>query len=132
MLGTRIKELRTEKGLNQVELGKLFGIVKSTISLYENDKSTPDDEIKKKMAKFFNVSLDYLMGESNIKNPYIEEPTLPESFDTPEEAVKFLLEQNVIMDFGGFDIDKLLDEEKIEFTNELLGQLKFLSYKYKK
>lgn len=53
-------------------------------------------------------------------------------FTTPEEAVKFLLEQNVIMGFGGFDVDKLSDKEKIDFAKELLSQLKLLSYKYKK
>lgn len=138
-LGERIKELRIEKELTQEEFGKLFGIVKSTVSLYESGKSTPDDEIKKKIAEYFNVSLDYLMGASDIRNPYKninandkEEPSFPDEFSTPEEAVKFLLEQNVIMGFGGFDIDKLSDEEKIEFANELLGQLKLLSYKYKK
>ncbi|MEY8415336.1 helix-turn-helix transcriptional regulator [Tissierella praeacuta] len=138
-LAKRIKELRTEKNLTQEEFGKVFGIVKSTVSLYESGKSTPDDEIKKKIAEYFNVSLDYLMGASDIKNPYSNiksnnntEQQLPDSFETPEEAVKFLLEQNVIMGFGGFDVDKLSDEEKVEFANELLGQLKLLSYKYKK
>lgn len=136
-LGERIKALRIKKELTQEEFGKLFGIVKSTVSLYESGKSTPDDEIKKKIAEYFNVSLDYLMGASDVRNPYKqnikeEEHTLPDEFSTPEEAVKFLLEQNVIMGFGGFDIDKLSDEEKIEFANELLGQLKLLSYKYKK
>lgn len=69
-LGERIKELRIEKELTQEEFGKLFGIVKSTVSLYESGKSTPDDEIKKKISEYFNVSLDYLMGASDIRNPY--------------------------------------------------------------
>ena len=70
-LANRIKELRTELDLTQEEFGKLFGIVKSTVSLYESGKSTPDDEIKKKIADYFNVSLDYLMGVSDIRNPYL-------------------------------------------------------------
>lgn len=137
-LAERIKVLRTEKDLTQEEFGKIFGIVKSTVSLYEGNKSTPDDEIKKKMAEYFNVTLDYLMGTSNVRNPYNinikqdDTPTLPDEFATPEEAMKFLLEQKVIMGFGGFDIDKLSDEEKVDFANELLGQLKMVSYKYRK
>lgn len=130
-LANRIKELRTERGLTQEEFGKIFGIVKSTVSLYESGKSTPDDEIKKTIAKYLNVSLDYLMGVSNLRNPYKDdkEQQLPDSFETPEAAIKFLLEQNVIMGFGGFDVDKLSGEEKVEFANELLGQLELLSYK---
>jgi len=140
-LAKRIKQLRTEKELTQEEFGRIFGIVKSTVSLYESGKSTPDDTLKRRIAEYFNVSLDYLMGVSDIRNPYSTDKTsnekeyqnqLPDSFETPEEAVKFLLEQNVIMGFGGFDIDKLSDEEKVEFANELLHQLKLLSYKYKK
>ena len=68
-LKDRLKNLRNEKGLNQEDFGKIFGLVKSTISMYENGHSTPDDELKKKFAKFFDVSLDYLMGESDIKEP---------------------------------------------------------------
>ncbi|WMM24089.1 helix-turn-helix transcriptional regulator [Tissierella sp. MB52-C2] len=133
-LANRIKELRTELDLTQEEFGKIFGIVKSTVSLYESGKSTPDDEIKKAIAEYFNVSLDYLMGASNVRNPYKDnkEQQLPDSFETPEEAIKFLLEQNVIMGFGGFDVDKLDDDEKVEFANSLLEHLKLLSLKYKK
>ena len=61
-LGQRIKQLRLSEGLTQEDFGKLFGIVKSTVSLYENDKSTPDDETKIKICTHFNVSMDYLMG----------------------------------------------------------------------
>lgn len=138
-LAERVKELRKEKYLTQDEFGKIFGVVKSTVSLYESNKSTPDDEIKKKIAEYFNVSLDYLMGQSDIRNPYInikqadkEVPTLPDEFETPEQAMKFVLEQNVIMRFGGFDVDKLSDDEVVEFANSLLEHLKLLSLKYKK
>lgn len=67
-IGQRIKQLREEAGLTQEEFGKLFGIVKSTVSMYEKDKSTPDDGTKKKIAEHFRVSLDYLMGYSDIRN----------------------------------------------------------------
>ena len=46
--------------------------------------------------------------------------------------MQFILQQKVIMGFGGFDIDTLSDSEKVDFANELLQQLKLLSYKYKK
>ncbi|MDI3528305.1 MAG: hypothetical protein PWQ23_124 [Thermoanaerobacter sp.] len=68
-IGDRIKQLRLENNLTQEEFGKIFGIVKSTVSMYESNKSTPDDELKKKIAEYFNVSLDWLMGVSDIRNP---------------------------------------------------------------
>lgn len=61
-LSRRIKSLRKSAGLTQEEFGNKFGIVKSTVSLYESGKSSPNDELKKKICDYFNVSLDYLLG----------------------------------------------------------------------
>lgn len=61
-LPSRLKALRTNAGLTQEEFGKIFGLVKSTVSLYESGKSTPNDEIKMQICKHFNVSIDYLLG----------------------------------------------------------------------
>lgn len=66
-LSERIKKLRQSANMTQEEFGKEFGIVKSTVSLYENGKSTPNDEIKKKICEYFNVSLDYLLGLSDSR-----------------------------------------------------------------
>lgn len=130
-LGDRIKELRVRYNMNQRELADKLGIGNSTISQYETGERTPSDEVKVKMADLFNVSLDYLLGRTdNKKVP--EDASLPDDFVTPEGAMRFLLEQNVIMGFGGFDINKLTDQEVMEFANELLYQLRLLGYKYKK
>ncbi|MCP1101959.1 transcriptional regulator with XRE-family HTH domain [Aequitasia blattaphilus] len=64
-MGSRIKELRLSKELTQEEFGHIFGVVKSTVSLYENNNSTPNDQIKKEICKYFNVTLDYLAGISD-------------------------------------------------------------------
>lgn len=65
-IGERIKSLRTAVEMNQEEFGKQFGLVKSTVSLYENGKSTPDDETKKKICAKYNVSMDWLYGLTNV------------------------------------------------------------------
>lgn len=67
-LGDRIKSLRKENNLTQSDLGEKLNVGKSTISQYESDKSTPNDDIKKMLAEMFQVSLDYLMGNSDIRN----------------------------------------------------------------
>lgn len=71
-IGDRIKFLRTSAKLNQEEFGKQFGLVKSTVSLYENGKSTPDDETKMKICKKYNVSMDWLYGLINVSTISIE------------------------------------------------------------
>lgn len=63
----RLKELRTSKGLTQEELGKKIGQSKSNISKYENNILEPNMQTLNLMANFFDVSVDYLIG--NTDNP---------------------------------------------------------------
>lgn len=67
MIGERLLKLRKEAGMTQEELANFLSLTKYTISAYENDKSSPADEVKMQMAKLFDVSVDYLIG-------LIEEP----------------------------------------------------------
>ncbi len=61
-LGKRLKDLRLEKGLGQVELAKRVGVSKSLISAWENDLYDPKLSNLILVAKFFEVSIDYLAG----------------------------------------------------------------------
>ena len=65
-IAERIKGLRKKAGLTQQELGDRFGVAKSTICQYENGNSTPNDDMKIAMANYFNVSMDYLMGKTDV------------------------------------------------------------------
>lgn len=91
-IGERIKYLRISKGINQEELGKKLGLVKSTISMYENNKSTPDADMLTRLADYFGVSIDYLLGRTNIKS--FTDPTVAlhredgYDDDLPDEARK--------------------------------------------
>ena len=67
--GNRIKELRCEKELTQQQFATIFYLNKSSISRYEKDKQIPEMETLLRISHFFNVSLDYLIGNSDIKNP---------------------------------------------------------------
>lgn len=59
---TRLKELRTEKGISQEEIGKLLNMSKMAISHWEKGNSEPSIEQLKILACFFDVSIDYLVG----------------------------------------------------------------------
>ncbi|WMM25640.1 helix-turn-helix transcriptional regulator [Tissierella sp. MB52-C2] len=133
-LGKRIKFLREEKEISQLEFSKILNINNSTLSQYEAGNRMPGDEIKKKIAEYFNVSLDYLMGASNVKNPYKdkeEQNLVPEEFVNSAEARAYVNKHQIFVS-GGFDSDKLDDNEILEFANALLEQMKMVSYKYKK
>lgn len=62
--GSILRQLREQKGLTQAELGKILHISQTAISHYETDTDTPSREIEKAIAEFFNVSIEYLNGES--------------------------------------------------------------------
>ena len=62
MFGDRLKELRISKDLSQDDLGEILGVRKSSTSNWENNKATPTYEILTKLAEYFNVTTDYLLG----------------------------------------------------------------------
>ena len=64
MLNENIKTLRLSKNMNQVEFAKALGVTKQCISNWENDNVVPSIEMLCKIANFFGVSTDYLLGRS--------------------------------------------------------------------
>ena len=60
-----LRELRKEKKVSQRELGELLGISDRNIRFYESGEHRPDFEGLLKLADYFNVSLDYLVGRSD-------------------------------------------------------------------
>ena len=73
VLGDRIKELRKKKNLTMKQLGEKLNLAESTISLYESNKREPDSITIAKLAKLFDVSVDYLLGVDEFINEFGEE-----------------------------------------------------------
>jgi transcriptional regulator with XRE-family HTH domain len=78
----RIKELRTERGITQADLAKILKISDRAVGYYENGDREPDYSTLLKIADYFDVSIDYLLGASDIKKPN-------ESKNTDKEFVAF-------------------------------------------
>lgn len=94
-LGNNIRKLREKNNLSQKELAKILNIANSTLSQYESGDRVPSDDIKIKMADYFNVSLDYLLGRSSSPgssiSPSSEMAALEEDFP---EGVSVLYRAN--------------------------------------
>ncbi len=73
MLGKRLKELRSSRKLTQTEIAEKLGITRGTYAHYEIDKRQPDYETLKKIAKYYDVNTDYLLGLTDIPKG-IDEP----------------------------------------------------------
>lgn len=109
MIGIRIKLLREELNLKQEELAKKIDVSPSAIGMYERDLREPNDEITLKLANFFGVTTDYLLGKSDIRNPEkidsdkINIGLSKKDYDLPtkeqqdkiEEFAKFVLKDNL-------------------------------------
>ena len=66
MFDERIKELRSNLGINQVEFGKRISVSKQCVSNWENGNVQPSIDMLMKIAKTFSVSADYLLGLNDI------------------------------------------------------------------
>lgn len=65
MLGENIRRLRQERGLCQEELGRRIGASKQSVSNWENGNITPSIDLLLRLADFFGVSTDYLLGRNS-------------------------------------------------------------------
>lgn len=65
MLNVRIRELRLAHNLTQVEFANVLSVAKQTVSNWENDNIQPSIDMLVKIADYFGVSTDYLLGRSN-------------------------------------------------------------------
>jgi transcriptional regulator with XRE-family HTH domain len=116
-LGKRIKELREEKGLSQIELAKLLNISNTTLSQYETNQRVPSDEIKIKLAEFFNCSVDYLLGRTDIRNPYIPEEYTQKHKVTKRDLMQY---EDFIKQAGIFFMnDEVAEEDKEKLFRDI-------------
>nr|WP_025908623.1 helix-turn-helix transcriptional regulator [Priestia flexa] len=87
MFGKRLATLRKEKGISQYEFADRIGFSRGQVANYEQGKREPDYETLQKIADFFNVSTDYLLGRTD--NPDLIEEKNEESLLDPELGVFF-------------------------------------------
>jgi len=70
MLGDRIRELREEKQLSQIEMAKLLNVANTTVSQWETGKRQPDIDTLEQLANLLNCTTDYLLGRTDYKTAY--------------------------------------------------------------
>jgi len=65
----RLKQLRIERGLLQSDIAKIINKGERTVGFYETGERDMGTETLSILSNFFNVSIDYLLGKSDIRNP---------------------------------------------------------------
>jgi transcriptional regulator with XRE-family HTH domain len=98
----RLRQLRKDKGLTQEELSKVSGVSLPTISRYEGGtRDEPKLTIMKQLANYFDVSIDYLSGDSDIKDRNFSSAELLRIFKLLSEA-----DRKMLMDLGKVLLEK--------------------------
>lgn len=77
IFSVRLKELRIDSDMSQTELANKLNLKASAISKYEKDITQPSIETLKSLSEIFGVTVDYLIGVSDIKNPYAKSEITP-------------------------------------------------------
>ena len=67
VLGSRLKSLRSVTGKSQQNVGNDIGIPQTTYASYELDKTEPNHNMLLLLSEYYNVSIDYLLGKTDIK-----------------------------------------------------------------
>lgn len=116
--GRRLKALRDERKITQEGLAQLFNLSQSTIGYYETDKKQPSQKTLIKFARFFNVSIDYLLGES-------DDPKPKDQHVNDDEALEYLDELHKRPEMKTlFEVGRKATKEDIETAITVIEALK--------
>lgn len=114
----RIAILRREAGMNQLDLAETLGLSQQAISKYENDKAEPDSATLKKLSSLFNVSVDYIIGNSDKRDhsdlTKKDEKDISRTLDVLMEQIEN--NENTPLNYNGDDVDP----EDIELLKDAL------------
>lgn len=105
--GSRLKELRTEKNFSQKQVASDMKISITAISQYESDSRFPNEEMLKRICKYYQISSDYLLGLTDTKHA-------PFSKEEAKEKMMMSKQMDLIYDL----IDMIQPETKKEDSNE--------------
>lgn len=106
MFGDRLKILRIDKGLSQQDIGEIVGKSQQAVAVWEKGLYEPDNESLIRLADYFNVSTDYLLGLVEEKRLYaqitteidIDNPDLEKAYQEIGSAINQLLLNGTITD----------------------------------
>ena len=66
----RLRELREDKKLTQAQIANFLHIKQNTYSQYETETNDIPTDVLKKLAEYYNTSIDYLLYETDERKPY--------------------------------------------------------------
>ena len=110
----RLRKLRIEKKMKQEEIAKKFNTSKAAISNYENDYRKPNMDLISDLADFFDVSVDYLLGRTDVRK-----------IEMPAELKKFMDKHGIdYIESAKYAREKGIPPEDIKVMIDTFEELK--------
>lgn len=138
VISKNIRYLRKQCKMSQQQLADKTGKSESAIQMWESDKRSPIMETVQQLCEIFNIDMNTLVyvdleTGSRSKNGYIADSNMiPSNISSLEEAMRIIVDNPSVAFYGGYDLDKMTDEEKIEFANQIADSIKFFAKRYRK
>lgn len=116
-IGTRIAELRREKGLSQIEFAQVMGVSLASVCMWEQNKREPRLPLRDALCDYFNVDMNYLTGKSDIKNAYQSKGIMIKMYNIEDASLEdeYIVDTMILPEL--FAVDKNCFAEMIEESN---------------
>lgn len=126
-----LSQLRKEKNISQRALSESLGLSHSTIGMYENGQREPNYDILERIADYFNVDMNYLLGKTLIRNSYRELKNKDTYLGNYNENIEYLKDKPELLELYQDIIDNdrlviLFDKAKKLEPEELEQVLKII------
>lgn len=124
--GKLFNNLCERSGKSNAEIARGLGVDKATIGRWRSGERSPKLSSLSEIADYFNVDIQIF---SKSKNEDINNEPIINNID---DAMLFIIQNPAVAAYGGYDLDKMSDQDKIEFANQIADTIKFFGQKYNK
>ena len=116
MFAERLKELRKEKNMTQVQLAETLGVSKGTIAMWEIGKREPNFETLNRLSDIFDKRIDYILGYSNdASSPQFTEEDIDQlgRWEVEDQFREIIMAYLSLDEYGKTAVESLIKAEKL-------------------
>lgn len=116
MFAERLKELRIEKNMTQVQLAETLGVSKGTIAMWETGKREPNFETLDRLSDIFDKRIDYILGYSNdASSPQLTEGDIDQlgRWEVEDQFREIIMAYLSLDEYGKTVVESLIKAEKL-------------------
>ena len=130
MFADRLKEIRTEKGITQVQLAETMGVSKGTVAMWETGKREPNFETLNQLSEIFDKRIDYILGYSNDgSSPKMTEEDIEQLgvWETEEQFHEAMMAYLRLDAYGKLAVESLIraESQRCKDQESLLSERDF-------